>query len=71
MIGSFVNDKITFNQVRDYIDNYFAVYAITRIKENTDTEGLHHAYRVIADSFTKMQAEFGDKPARKRIDHTR
>ncbi len=70
MIVQFVNDKNTFVEVKEYIDTYFSKYIIQRVKEDKQTEGLHHAMKAIESAFIQMQNEYGEKEQKVKIDHT-
>lgn len=70
MIQQFVLDNATFEQVKEYIINDLERYCILRIRENKDTEGLHHAITAVENAFKHMKDEYGIKKKKTAIDHT-
>lgn len=70
MISEFVNDTQLFNEVKHYIDDYFKEYSINKIRQNDDTQGLHHALQAISQAFSSMQKEYEVVVKKKKVDHT-
>lgn len=65
-----VNNKQLFEQLQQYLTNYFKEYTINTVKQGVTTEGLGHMFRALDGVVKQMEYDFKHKQQRSAIDET-
>jgi hypothetical protein len=65
-----VNDAQAFEQLQQYLTNYFKEYTISSVKQGVNSEGLGHMFKALDGAIKQMEYDFKQKEQRRHVDET-
>ena len=65
-----VNNTQVFEQLQQYLTNYFKEYTINCVKQGVNSDGLGHMFKALDGVMKQMEYDFKQKEQRRHVDET-